>query len=189
MHTEIIFAQLIEAMGGRVKGEVLTDGAKAIAAGGSIIHEVGGASMGTDAKESVTNRWGQAWDVGNLFITDGAVFPSNADKNPTLTIMALAWRALPHRILELMRRKELSPRQPLRVDRRTAFKWVLAAWAGMPLEPRAFAAETASATEGYGTDPDLTKIYQPGELWPLTLTEVQRRTAAALCDVIIPGGC
>ena len=100
------FAQLIEAMGGRVKGEVLTDGAKAIAAGGSIIHEVGGALMGTDAKESVTNGWGQAWDVGNLFITDGAVFPSNADKNPTLTIMALAWRAA-DRILEQMRRKEL----------------------------------------------------------------------------------
>ena len=76
--------------------------------------------------------------------------------------------------------------EPLRVDRRTAFKWVLAAWAGMPLQLRAFAAEAASATEGYGTDPDLTKIYQPGELWPLTLTEAQRRTAAALCDVIIP---
>ena len=105
-HMQNTFAQLIEAMGGRVKGEVLTDGAKAIAAGGSIIHEVGGALMGTDAKESVTNRWGQTWDVGNLFITDGAVFPSNADKNPTLTIMALAWRAA-DRILELMRRKEL----------------------------------------------------------------------------------
>ena len=106
VHMQNTFAQLIEAMGGRVKGEVLTDGAKAIAAGGSIIHEVGGALMGTDAKESVTNRWGQTWDVGNLFITDGAVFPSNADKNPTLTIMALAWRAA-DRILELMRRKEL----------------------------------------------------------------------------------
>ena len=106
VHMQNTFAQLIEAMGGRVKGEVLTDGAKAIAAGGSIIHEVGGALMGTGAKESVTNRWGQTWDVGNLFITDGAVFPSNADKNPTLTIMALAWRAA-DRILELMRRKEL----------------------------------------------------------------------------------
>ena len=42
----------------------------------------------------------------NLFITDGAVFASNADKNPTLTILALAWRAADH-ILERMRRKEL----------------------------------------------------------------------------------
>jgi len=105
-HMQKTFAQIIEAMGGRVKGEVLTDGAKAIAAGGSIIHEVGGAIMGTDAKESVTNRWGQTWDVKNLFITDGAVFPSNADKNPTLTIMAMAWRGADH-ILDLMRRKEL----------------------------------------------------------------------------------
>ena len=105
-HMQKTFAAIIEAMGGRVSGEVVTDGAKAIAPGGSIIHEVGGALMGTDAKRSVTNRWGQTWDVKNLFITDGAVFPSNADKNPTLTIMALAWRAADH-ILDLMRRKEL----------------------------------------------------------------------------------
>lgn len=105
-HMQRTFAQIIEAMGGRVKGKVLADGAKAIAAGGSIIHEVGGAIMGTNAQHSVTNRWGQTWDVKNLFITDGAVFPSNADKNPTLTIMALAWRAADH-ILDSMRRKEL----------------------------------------------------------------------------------
>jgi choline dehydrogenase-like flavoprotein len=105
-HMQKTFAAIIEAMGGRVSGEVVTDGAKAIAPGGSIIHEVGGALMGTDAKRSVTNRWGQTWDVKNLFITDGAVFPSNADKNPTLTIMALAWRAA-DRILDLMRRREL----------------------------------------------------------------------------------
>ena len=62
--------------------------------------------MGGDAKKSVINRWCQAWDVKNLFVTDGAVFVSNADKNPTLTIMALAWRAADH-ILDRMRRKEL----------------------------------------------------------------------------------
>jgi len=100
------FAEIIEAMGGRVKGAVITDGAQAIEAGGSIIHEVGGAIMGVDAKTSVTNRWGQTWDVKNVIVADGAVFPSNADKNPTLTIMAFAWRAADH-ILDLMRRKEL----------------------------------------------------------------------------------
>jgi choline dehydrogenase-like flavoprotein len=62
--------------------------------------------MGDDARRSVTNRWGQTWDVPNLFIADGAVFASNADKNPTLTIMALAWRAADH-ILDRMTRKEL----------------------------------------------------------------------------------
>jgi choline dehydrogenase-like flavoprotein len=105
-HMQRTFAEIIQAMGGRVKGDVLTDGATAIAPGGSIIHEVGGAIMGADATHSVTNRWGQTWDVKNLFITDGSVFASNADKNPTLTIMALAWRAADH-ILERMSRKEL----------------------------------------------------------------------------------
>jgi choline dehydrogenase-like flavoprotein len=105
-HMQRTFGEIIEAMGGRVKDPVITDGAKAIAAGGSIIHEVGGAIMGDDPAKSVTNRWGQAWDVPNLFIADGAVFASNADKNPTLTIMALAWRAADH-IIERMNRKEL----------------------------------------------------------------------------------
>jgi len=54
-------------MGGRVNGPVETDGAKAIQAGGSIIHEVGGAIMGRKAKTSVTNRWGQTWDVKTFF--------------------------------------------------------------------------------------------------------------------------
>jgi len=47
-------------------------------------------------------------------------------------------------------------------------------------------APAAPAASGYGADPDLTKIYHPGDLWPLTLDGAQRRTAAALCDVIIP---
>jgi choline dehydrogenase-like flavoprotein len=104
-HMQRTFRDIIEAMGGKPHA-VETDGAKAIAPGGSIIHEVGGAIMGADPKVSVTNSWCQTWDVPNLFITDGAVFASNADKNPTLTIMAIAWRASDH-ILERMRRKEL----------------------------------------------------------------------------------
>jgi choline dehydrogenase-like flavoprotein len=105
-HMQRTFADIIEAMGGRTRGAVHSDGALAIAPGGSIIHEVGGAIMGADSNTSVTNAWSQTWDVPNLYIADGAVFASNADKNPTLTIMALAWRASDH-ILERMRRKEL----------------------------------------------------------------------------------
>jgi choline dehydrogenase-like flavoprotein len=104
-HMQRTFCAIIEAMGGKPQ-MIETDGAKAIAPGGLIIHEVGGAIMGADPKVSVTNQWCQTWDVPNLFVTDGAVFPSNADKNPTLTIMAVAWRAADH-ILERMRRKEL----------------------------------------------------------------------------------
>lgn len=105
-HMQRTFGDIIQAMGGRTHGAALSDGAKAIAPGGSIIHEVGGAIMGSDPKTSVTNRWCQTWDVENLFVADGAVFASNADKNPTLTIMALAWRASDH-ILDRMRRREL----------------------------------------------------------------------------------
>jgi hypothetical protein len=76
-----------------------------------------------------------------------------------------------------------------RINRRSAIKWLLAATAAVPLwDPRAFAAdgETPTPGSGYGTDPDLMKVYKPGDLWPLTFTEEQRATAAALCDVIIP---
>jgi hypothetical protein len=76
------------------------------------------------------------------------------------------------------------------MDRRTTIKWMLAASASMPLlEQRALAAaapRALSTPHGYGTDPDLTKIYHPGELWPLILTRAQRHTARALCDAIIP---
>ena len=60
--------------------------------GGEIIHEVGATQMGDDPESRVLNQYCQAWDCKNLFITDGAPFVSNADKNPTLTIMALGWR-------------------------------------------------------------------------------------------------
>jgi choline dehydrogenase-like flavoprotein len=38
------------------------------------------------------NKNGQAHDVKNLFVTDGGVFVSQADKNPTWTILALSMR-------------------------------------------------------------------------------------------------
>src|SRR4051812_30086025 len=104
-HVEKTAAGIIEAMGGRYSRPPQS-GDKAIKQGGVIIHEVGGAMMGSDPKKSVTNSFGQCWDMKNLFITDGATLCSNADKNPTLTIMALAWRASDH-MLSLMKRKEL----------------------------------------------------------------------------------
>jgi len=68
------------------------------------------------------------------------------------------------------------------MDRRTTLQWMLAA-AAAPVWPGAVAAAPAA---GYGTDPDVMRSYRPGELWPLTLTAPQRRTAAALCALIIP---
>ena len=105
-HMQKTFAQIVDAMGGRLAAPAETDGSKAISTGGSINHEVGGAMMGADSRNSVVNKWCQTWDVKNLFLADGAPFPSNADKNPTLTIMANAWRVADH-ILERMRAKEL----------------------------------------------------------------------------------
>lgn len=75
------------------------------------------------------------------------------------------------------------------MDRRTTIKWMLAAAASVPLlEHRAAAEEITAqpAATGYGTDPDLTKAYRPGDVWPLTLSAEQRRTAAALCNAILP---
>ena len=76
-------------------------------------------------------------------------------------------------------------------DRRTTIKWMLAAAASMPLlNQRAVSEEVSAwlpAANGYGGDPELTKQYRPGDVWPLTLSAAQRRTAAALCNVILPG--
>jgi choline dehydrogenase-like flavoprotein len=92
-HMQHTFRDVIEAMGGTVTSTVHDDGADAIAAPGQIIHEVGGAIMGDDPSRSVLNQYCQSWEVPNLFVPDGACFVSNADKNPTLSIMAIAWRA------------------------------------------------------------------------------------------------
>jgi choline dehydrogenase-like flavoprotein len=81
---------MIEGMGGKARP---LSGADAIQKPGEIIHEVGTARMGDNAAESVTNQYCQTWDVKNLFLMDGSVLPSNPDKNPTLTILALAWRS------------------------------------------------------------------------------------------------
>jgi choline dehydrogenase-like flavoprotein len=56
-------------------------------------HEIGGAAMGADAKTSVVNPQCQVHDTPNLYVMDASVFPSASEKNPTLTIMALAARA------------------------------------------------------------------------------------------------
>ena len=102
-HMEHTFADIIESMGGRVLSTINDDGADAIAPPGDIIHEVGGACMGDDPSSSVLNSFCQSWEVDNLFVTDGGCFLSNADKNPTLSIMAVAWRATDYLVNELQR--------------------------------------------------------------------------------------
>ncbi len=48
------------------------------------------------------------------------------------------------------------------------------------------AAHRIPAKKGYGTDPELNRIYQPGEVWPLTMSPVHRKAASALADLILP---
>jgi gluconate 2-dehydrogenase alpha chain len=54
-------------------------------------HHEGGTRMGSDPKISVVNRYGQSWDIPNLFIVGSSTFPSMSGFNPTLTIQALAY--------------------------------------------------------------------------------------------------
>jgi hypothetical protein len=79
------------------------------------------------------------------------------------------------------------------MPRREAIRWMLAAAASISaLDRPAFGAQNKmmgspeGVKGGYGTDPNLMKIYAPGDCWPLTFTDAQRKTAAAWCDIIIP---
>ncbi|MCA3753033.1 MAG: GMC family oxidoreductase [Phenylobacterium sp.] len=63
---------------------------------GDRIHEMGTARMGRDPATSVVNGWGQAHQVPNLFLSDGAVMASSASMNPSLTYMALSARTANH---------------------------------------------------------------------------------------------
>jgi choline dehydrogenase-like flavoprotein len=96
---------IIYRLGGRVTSPDLPP-QRAIADGGWIIHEVGTTRMGSSAADSVTDSFGRTWDVDNVVVADGGVFTSNAHKNPTLTIMALAWRSM-DKLAERMKKGEI----------------------------------------------------------------------------------
>jgi choline dehydrogenase-like flavoprotein len=60
---------------------------------GYYIHELGGAAMAAREQEGVVNRWNQCWRAPNLLVVDGACWPSAGWQSPTLTLMAVTWRA------------------------------------------------------------------------------------------------
>ncbi|MFS2108795.1 GMC family oxidoreductase [Sphingomonas sp. Sphisp140] len=68
---------------------------------GDAIHEMGGARMGADPRSSVLNKWSQAHDATNLYVTDGAQMASVSCVNPSLTFMALTARAADHAVKQL----------------------------------------------------------------------------------------
>lgn len=88
-----------------------------------------------------------------------------------------------------------------RVSRREAIQWVMGAVAASALPMPTLAQEVGrtvtpqenaarqpppNTNKGYGVDPTLVKEYKPGELWPLTFNEAQKKAATALADTIIP---
>jgi choline dehydrogenase-like flavoprotein len=81
-------------------------GGKDIWSADDTAHLGGTCRMGTNPKDSVTNADGRCWDIPNLWICDGSLFPTIAGVNPSLTIQALAWR-IGDRIRELAHRGEL----------------------------------------------------------------------------------
>jgi choline dehydrogenase-like flavoprotein len=96
-HMQVTFQSILETMGGTITPtQANAAGAAAarvpISVGGAIIHEVGTVRMGDDKSTSVLNKFCQAHDVRNLFVADAAPFVGNPDKNPTHTIVSLAWR-------------------------------------------------------------------------------------------------
>jgi choline dehydrogenase-like flavoprotein len=89
------FRAIVEAAGGTYSTEVATDGpgAYGLYDGGTAIHESGTVRMGNNPNTSALNKYCQSHDVKNLFVTDAAAFVTSPDKNPTLSILALSWRA------------------------------------------------------------------------------------------------
>ena len=56
-------------------------------------HVQGGVILGDSPERSVVNPWLQHWRMPNLWITGGSAFPQNESANPTLTILAVTYRA------------------------------------------------------------------------------------------------
>lgn len=88
------------------KAEILPFERGALDNFGSAIHEHGTCRMGDDPKRSALNGFNQMHDVKNLFVVDGSAFTTASEKNPTLTILALAWRSTDY-LAEQMRRGEI----------------------------------------------------------------------------------
>ena len=106
-HMQETFRAIVAEMGGEVFSPMpAREEGFGIAAGGTIIHEVGGVRMGNDPATSALDGWCRAHDVPNLFVVDGGPFVTQADKNPTWTILALSLRAS-GRVVELARASEL----------------------------------------------------------------------------------
>lgn len=104
-HMHNTFEEILDAMGGKLLGEKPgKEDDFGLLAPGRIIHEVGTTRMGNNPSTSVTNAYEQLHDAANVFVVDGGPFVSQADKNPTWTILALAWRTSDYIIEQIKQR-------------------------------------------------------------------------------------
>lgn len=101
-HMHETFEEVFDGIGATVLGDKPgEDKSYGLESPGRIIHEVGTTRMGDDPKRSVTNKYQRLHDVENVYVVDAGPFVSQADKNPTWTILALSWRACDHIVREL----------------------------------------------------------------------------------------
>ncbi len=101
-HAQDLMEEVLTSAGGIMMGDKPgEDRGFGLTAPGQIIHEVGTTRMGDDPKTSVTNKWSQLHDCENVFVVDAGTFVSQADKNPTWTILALSMRASEYVVDEL----------------------------------------------------------------------------------------
>ncbi|MEO5582954.1 MAG: GMC family oxidoreductase, partial [Saprospiraceae bacterium] len=106
-HMQETFQNILTTMGATIVSGIDTaENNWGIAAPGRIIHEVGTIRMMDNPQKGPLNRNAQAHDCKNLFVADGGSFVSQADKNPTWTILALAMRASEY-IIDQMKKKEI----------------------------------------------------------------------------------
>ncbi|WP_143961873.1 GMC oxidoreductase [Litoribacter populi] len=106
-HMHETFEEILLGMGGKLLGaKPGKESQYGLHAPGRIIHEVGTTRMGNDPASSVLNSNCQAHDCKNLFVVDGGPFVSQADKNPTWTILALAWRTSDY-IVDQLKKKNI----------------------------------------------------------------------------------
>jgi choline dehydrogenase-like flavoprotein len=106
-HMQARMEAVVAAAGGRIRPiedlfvlpllEPLIKGSPAVRSEppppGYYIHELGGARMAETPEEGVLNAWNQCWGAPNVLVTDGACWPSAGWQSPTLTEMAITWRA------------------------------------------------------------------------------------------------
>jgi choline dehydrogenase-like flavoprotein len=60
---------------------------------GYYIHELGGARMASREEDGVVDPWNRCWRAPNVLVVDGSCWPSAGWQSPTLTEMAITWRA------------------------------------------------------------------------------------------------